>query len=92
MTIILLTALLIGLLFAAMAIGVMFGRSPIKGSCGGMSALSGQGECALCGGDQGKCQEMARAADGIVGEAAEKVASGDRMLTAVHPVDTRQPR
>ncbi len=37
-----------------MAVGLYFGRAPIKGSCGGMSALAGQGAqngqaCAICG-------------------------------------------
>ncbi len=87
MTIILLTVLLVCLLFAAMAIGVAFGRPPIKGSCGGMSALSAQGECALCGGDQGKCKELALSAD-----AADNTRSDNRTLGTVHPIDPRQPR
>jgi len=38
-----------------MAVGLYFGRAPIKGSCGGMSAVNGMnasanGEtCAICG-------------------------------------------
>lgn len=47
-------------LFAAMAIGVMFGRAPIKGSCGGMSAMAGGGTCSICGGDPVKCDEASR--------------------------------
>lgn len=43
--------------FAAMAIGVIAGRKPIKGSCGGMSALGMDTACDICGGDRGKCEE-----------------------------------
>ncbi len=42
------------LMALAMAIGVMAGRKPIKGSCGGMSAMSGA-DCPVCGGDSAKC-------------------------------------
>lgn len=42
-------------LFAAMAIGIMLGRPPIKGSCGGMAALTA-GTCEICGGDPAKCE------------------------------------
>lgn len=35
---------------AAMAIGVMNGRKPISGSCGGLNG----GHCEICGG--GKCE------------------------------------
>jgi hypothetical protein len=35
---------------AAMAVGVMGGRKPISGSCGGLNG----GSCELCSGD-GKC-------------------------------------
>lgn len=56
---ILLTVVLMLLAFAGMAIGIMFGRQPIKGSCGGMSALAGgDGSCKLCGGDPQKCDEL----------------------------------
>jgi hypothetical protein len=57
MTTILLTVVLVALLVAAMAIGIMFGRPPIKGSCGGMSALAGDKDCPICGGDRDKCEE-----------------------------------
>lgn len=45
------------LLVAAMAVGVLMGRKPISGSCGGMSALGMEVACDICGGDKGKCDE-----------------------------------
>ena len=43
----LLSFLIIALTVSAMAIGVMAGRSPIKGSCGGLNG----GGCELCSGN-----------------------------------------
>jgi hypothetical protein len=43
---------LVGLLFAAMALGVLLGRPPIKGSCGGVGA---DGACPVCGGQPALC-------------------------------------
>jgi hypothetical protein len=37
-----------------MAVGVLAGRGPIKGSCGGMSAMSGE-DCPICGGNPARC-------------------------------------
>ena len=42
------------LVVGAMSIGVMFGRKPISGSCGGIGAL-GLGECEICGGNPAAC-------------------------------------
>ncbi len=56
MTTILVTMLLsfvvIALVIAAMGVGVMAGRQPIKGSCGGLNS----GGCELC---SGKCRKSA---------------------------------
>jgi hypothetical protein len=43
-----------------MAIGVIFGRKPIAGSCGGVGAALGEKDyvCELCGGDEAKCEEI----------------------------------
>lgn len=49
------TLLAMLLVVAAMAIGVMFGRRPMQGSCGGLSQL-GLGECEICGGDPARCE------------------------------------
>ena len=53
----LLTFVVVGLLLVGMAIGVMMGRGPIKGTCGGMSALGMDTACDICGGDMAKCDE-----------------------------------
>ena len=66
MTLFLISALVIGLVIAAMAVGVIAGRPPIKGSCGGMGALGIDTACDLCGGDPQRCDEETR--DGEVGK------------------------
>lgn len=43
---------------ALMALGVMLGRKPIAGSCGGIAKLGIDKECSICGGDREKCQEL----------------------------------
>jgi len=65
MSLFFITALVIGLVIALMAVGVMAGRAPIKGSCGGMGALGIDTACEICGGDPRRCDEETR--DGEVG-------------------------
>ena len=43
------------LLVAAMAVGVIFGRKPIAGTCGGLNNMTGGGSCEICGGDPNRC-------------------------------------
>ena len=50
-------------LTAAMAVGVIFGRQPIAGSCGGMKAL-GIEWSEVCGGDPQNCEKSPFAPDG----------------------------
>ena len=52
----LLTFVFMLLVVASMAIGVMFGRKPIAGSCGGMKALGMNVQCEICGGDPNACE------------------------------------
>lgn len=51
------------LVVAGMAIGVIFGRKPIAGSCGGIANLGIEKECSICGGDRQKCEEVQREGD-----------------------------
>lgn len=57
MTLFLLTFAVILLIVIGMSVGVIFANKPIKGSCGGMSALGVDTECDICGGDPKKCEE-----------------------------------
>jgi hypothetical protein len=42
-----------------MAVGVLLGRKPISGSCGGVGAALGEKDysCDICGGDVKKCED-----------------------------------
>ncbi len=51
----LLSFIVVALAVTAMAIGVMAGRTPIKGSCGGLNG----GSCELCSGT-GECRKKAK--------------------------------
>ena len=65
MTLFLISFLVVGLVIAGMAVGVLAGRPPIKGSCGGMGALGVDTACDICGGDPRRCDE--ETGDGEVG-------------------------
>ena len=41
-----------------MSVGVIFGKKPITGSCGGLANLEPGRECELCGGNPSKCVEQ----------------------------------
>ena len=43
---------------AVMAIGVIRGRAPISGSCGGLNNLGVDGACEICGGNPAKCDQQ----------------------------------
>lgn len=47
------------LFFLFMSVGVLFGRQPLKGSCGGVGKALGEKNyvCDVCGGDESKCEE-----------------------------------
>lgn len=55
----LIVTLIVMLLVAlALSISVLAGRKPITGSCGGVGRALGEPDyvCALCGGDEAKCE------------------------------------
>ncbi|WP_152207470.1 (Na+)-NQR maturation NqrM [Marinobacter changyiensis] len=53
----LLVLLIVGFLLAAMSVGVIMGRKPISGTCGGIGALGLDQACDICGGNTKKCEE-----------------------------------
>lgn len=57
--------LVFALVIAAMAVGVMAGRSPIKGSCGGLGNLGVRGACEICGGDFRRCEQQGGNPDAV---------------------------
>ena len=48
------------LIMAAMAVGVIMGRKPIAGSCGGLNQLGMKNGCDICGGKDEVCEEESR--------------------------------
>ncbi|TVZ39187.1 hypothetical protein P886_3582 [Alteromonadaceae bacterium 2753L.S.0a.02] len=57
MIVYLLAFLVLVLVVTGMSVGVIFSNKPIKGSCGGLSAIGIDGTCEICGGDAEKCEE-----------------------------------
>jgi hypothetical protein len=71
------STLVFGLVIAGMAIGVIMGRAPIKGSCGGMGALGIDTACDLCGGNPNRCEEETRTVERAPGS-SEQFYSADK--------------
>ena len=55
MTTLTLTFITLILVISLMSVGVIFGKKPISGSCGGIKAFGKNGACELCGNDPSKC-------------------------------------
>ncbi len=60
MTTMLLAFLILGLVILAMSVGVIMGKKPISGSCGGIGAALQEKDykCSLCDGDPRKCESI----------------------------------
>lgn len=52
------------LVVTGMAIGAMAGRGPLKGSCGGLSAVGIEGRCDICGDDPARCESESQSRAG----------------------------
>ncbi|HCC44447.1 MAG TPA: hypothetical protein DEQ32_08635, partial [Gammaproteobacteria bacterium] len=37
--------------------GVLYGKEPISGSCGGLNNLGVDGACEICGGEPSRCEQ-----------------------------------
>jgi len=70
------------LVIAGMAVGVMMGRKPISGSCGGLNSQTnpdGSTSCSLCSQPSDACRELREkmAAEGNALQSAENPAFGE---------------
>ena len=57
---VILAFILLTVIFMAMSVGILLGRKPITGSCGGVGAALGEKDysCEICGGDTRKCEQQ----------------------------------
>ena len=55
------------LIIIVMAVGVMRGREPISGTCGGLNQMGEGGGCELCGGEPAACRELDPMAEPLPG-------------------------
>lgn len=60
MAVFLVTLLVMLFVVSGMSVGVMMGRKPLAGSCGGVGKALGEDNyvCDLCGGDEAKCDSL----------------------------------
>nr|WP_148417032.1 (Na+)-NQR maturation NqrM [Haloferax sp. KTX1] len=74
-----LAVVLVMVLIAGMSIGVMFGRKPISGSCGGVgNQLGGGSGCSVCGRESGSCEDDEQGPDAGDAETLTYNAASDR--------------
>lgn len=53
------------LIMGVMAVGVIMGRKPIAGSCGGLNQIGMKDGCDICGGKDDVCEEENRKRGGV---------------------------
>ena len=63
MVILLLSFLLVCIAVAGLAAGVLMGRKPLQGSCGGLNNFTEGEDCEFCGASRENCEEINRRAD-----------------------------
>ncbi len=59
------------LVVLGMSAGVLAGRAPIAGSCGGIANLGIEKECSICGGVREKCDEVNASSGAMAQNAAQ---------------------
>lgn len=59
------------LVVLGMSAGVLAGRAPIAGSCGGIANLGIEKECSICGGVREKCDEVSAQQGGLAQNAVQ---------------------
>ena len=64
------------LIVGGMSVGVMAGRKPITGSCGGLAGLGIDAECEICGGNPARCETASGGSAGSNLDSASDSASG----------------
>ncbi len=64
MAVLVITFVAMLLVITAMSVGVIMGRKPLTGSCGGVGAALGEKDyvCDICGGDTAKCEQISQQA------------------------------
>ena len=70
-TLFLIVFAVMALVVLGMSAGVLAGRAPIAGSCGGIANLGIEKQCSICGGVRGKCDEVNASSDALVENAAQ---------------------
>lgn len=89
MAVFLFSLVIISLAVLGMSIGVLMGRKPLSGTCGGINALGMDGGCEICGGNPQLCdnaaepsaqadEEKSALAMDILGDHSDKRLSADR--------------
>ncbi len=59
------------LVVLGMSAGVLAGRAPIAGSCGGIANLGIEKECSICGGVREKCDEVSTQQEALAQNAVQ---------------------
>lgn len=68
MTVLLMAFCFMLFIVVVMAVGVLMGRKPIAGSCGGLSAIGMKSACDVCGGNDEVCEKEKLKNRGLVNE------------------------
>ncbi|HKM25971.1 MAG: (Na+)-NQR maturation NqrM [Gammaproteobacteria bacterium] len=70
-TLFLIVFAVMALVVLGMSAGVLAGRAPIAGSCGGIANLGIEKQCSICGGVREKCDEVNAGQNAIADNAVQ---------------------